>query len=65
MTGRLSNYSKAVITQLRETAVCSGCGEMNIKGRKDLLDLCDDWTIYCNKCGATTTLTRPKAEPVG
>lgn len=65
MTDRLSTYSKVVIAKMRETAVCSGCGETNIPGRKDLLDLMDDWTIYCNKCGATSTLTRPRAEPVG
>ena len=61
----LSMYSQAVLSQLHKTTICPGCGEMNHAGRKQMLDLMDDWTVYCNKCGLTFEAERPRVEPVG
>ena len=66
MSERLSNYSRVVLARMLEAAICTGCGEQNLPGRKAMVELTDDAQhAYCNRCGVTFPVERPRVEPVG
>ena len=61
-----SMYSQVVLAQLLSAAVCPGCGEQNLSGRKPMVELTDDEQhAYCNRCGRTWPVERPPVTPVG
>lgn len=51
-------WSQARKERLLQSLECPTCGQKDLPEQKPLLDLIEDGTAYCNKCGGTW---RPEA----
>jgi Zn ribbon nucleic-acid-binding protein len=64
MSTRVSNWSEVTRRNWIAEAICPGCGETNLKGRKPAVELEENGMAYCSQCGHPWIATPPVVSPI-